>query len=234
MTAPPDDPTIRSSMRLTNRMLLCRAQLLVLIVGAFAFMDVACGGSNGAGGASGTGGGTGGSSRGGTGGTDTAGAGGTSSAGTGGTSTGGTGGTSSGTGGTNAGGSGGGSCTANMSTDPMNCGACGHVCKNAASSFQGLCPTSGCCSGGSCGPSYSPCLTQVDVTNCNDYCASIGESCSVGCALAPDSWVGWGGSGCAVFQNPPDFLGSTSCSSQSNIRFINGLTQVRCCCTDTH
>lgn len=241
-------------------MLLWRGSLLMLIVGAIAFADAACGGSNGqscaqgtercpcygnstcnpgltcasntcvnlggAGGGSGSGGGSGGSSRGGTGGTNTAGAGGTSTAGTGGTSTG-------GRGGTNAGGSGGGSCTANTSTDPMNCGTCGHVCKNAAPVFGAYCPSSGCCVSGSCGPSFSPCLTQADATTCASYCSSIGETCVQGGCVSGTTWLGWGSANaCAVFHIPSEAISGGACTDP--IQFNAAAMQVRCCCTDTH
>lgn len=186
---------------------------------------VSLGGASGGGGQAGTvgSGGTGGSSKGGTGGT--AGSGGTSAGGTGGATTGGSGG--SGTGGS-------GSCTANTSTDPQNCGSCSHVCKNADPVFDPYCPPNGCCVAGHCGPSYSPCLTQGQVTSCAAYCVSIGEACvPSGCALDGLTWAGWGSTNaCNIFYNPPIPISRGACAD--TITFDASTVAVRCCCTDTH
>lgn len=267
-------------------MLLCRGSLLMLIVGAIAFTDAACGGSSGqtcaqgtercpcygnstcnpgltcasntcvnlggAGGASGSGGGSGGSSRGGTGGTNTAGTGGTSTGGTGGTNAGGSGGTggasSAGTGGTSAagaggtaaggtggtgarGGGGGGACT-NTSTDPMNCGTCGHVCKNAAS-VSG-CPTGGCCANGACAPFLGPCIVQQSgFTTCSAYCASIGESCAQGACANSVTFVAWDDDNmCQTFYSSISGLSGGPCDA--TIGWDPAFSHIRCCCTDTH
>jgi hypothetical protein len=177
----------------------------------------------GAGGASGSGGqggttGSGGSSRGGTAGTSTPGTGGTATGGSGGASTGGS----------------GGSCAADTSSDPMNCGACGHVCKNADPVFRPYCPDTGCCASGLCGPSFSPCLTQAQATTCAAYCSSIGETCvQGGCALGGNTWIGWGSANaCAVFHDPPEASSGRACTE--NIGFDAAAVQIRCCCTDTH
>jgi hypothetical protein len=184
----------------------------------------------GAGGTSGTGGqagttGTGGASKGGTGGG--AATGGTNAAGAGGTTTGGSGG--SGTGG------GGGSCAANTSTDPMNCGACGHVCKNANSVFGGACPSAGCCVNGACGPSPGACITQQSgFTTCANYCASIGETCvAQGCALSDVTWDAWvTAMRCESVFNPVQARDRGACDTP--IAWDGTIVDVRCCCTDTH
>ena len=172
-----------------------RAWLLTILVGAAVLTAAACGGSKGqtcaqgtescpcdgnsmcnAGlsclskvcvNVGGTGGGVGGGGQGGT-------AGGGA---TGGSGRGGSGGTmAGGSGGASTGGSGG-SCAANTSTDPQNCGACGHVCKSADPTFGG-CPTGGCCAAGKCNPYPGACITQPEgFTTCTAYCASIGETC---------------------------------------------------------
>jgi hypothetical protein len=252
MTAPPDETTISVSMRLTNRMPSCRGLLLMRIVGAIAFTNAACGGSNqqtctqgtegchcganstcntgltcasntcvnlgGAGGASGAAGTTGAAGSGATAGASGGNAGGTSSTGTG-----------RGyrrnscrrSGGAGTGG-GAGSCTANTSTDPQNCGACGHVCKSAAPEFNSYCPPGGCCAGGQCGPSFSSCLSQAQVTNCADYCASIGETCvEKGCALGGITWLAWGTeNACNIFHNPSPTFSTAPCTA--NVAFASG------------
>jgi hypothetical protein len=183
------------------------------------------GGTSGAAGTAGTGA-TAGANAGGSGGTSSGGTGGTSAAGTGGAATGGSGG--AGTGG------GAGSCAANTSTDPKNCGACGHVCKNADPGFNGSCPPTGCCAGGSCGPAFSSCFTQTDVTTCAAYCVSLGETCvEDGCPLGGLTWAGWGSkNACMLFANPPEAMSRGACNQA--ITFDLTTVQVRCCCTDTH
>jgi len=250
-------------------MLLRRGLLLMLIAGAIAFTDAACGGGSnqqtctqgtegchcsagstcnagltcasntcvnlgGAGGASGAAGTTGTAGSGATAGASGGNTGGTSSAGTGGTSATGTGGVAAGGSGGAGTGGGAGSCAANTSTDPQNCGACGHVCKNADPGFNGFCPPSGCCVGGSCGPVFSPCLTQADVTTCAAYCASLGETCvEDGCPFDGLTWAGWGSkNACTLFAGPPEAISRRACSEA--IAFDLTAAQVRCCCTDTH
>jgi hypothetical protein len=217
-----------------------RGWILAIFVCAVALIE-GCGGSNSGGGTGGTSGAAGTGGTGATAGTSGGGSGGTSTAGTGGASVAGTGGTSaSGTGGTNTAGSGGtgggaGACTATTSTDPQNCGACGHVCKNATPEFNSYCPPNGCCVSGQCGPSFSQCLSQTDVTNCAAYCASIGETCvEKGCALDGTTWLAWGTqNACNNFHNPPSTLSGAACTA--NITFTSGANvYARCCCTDTH
>ncbi len=204
-----------------------RAWPLTILVGAAVFTAVACGSSNaggtgGGGGQGGTAGGgaTGGSSSGGSGGTTTAGAGGTTTGGSGGVGTGGSGGS--------------GTCT-NTSTDPQNCGACGHVCKNANPVFGGSCPSAGCCVNGTCGPSPGACITQQDsFTTCASYCASIGETCAPqGCALSDVTWDAWGtATRCQSTFNPVEARDRGACDTP--IGWNGTVVYVRCCCTDTH
>jgi hypothetical protein len=119
------------------------------------------------------------------------------------------------------------------SSDPNNCGACGHACKNADPVFSPYCPPNGCCAAGHCGPTFSPCLTQGQVTSCTDYCSSLGETCvQDGCALDGLTWAGWGSSNaCSIFYNPPDPISRGTCSQA--IVFDASTVAVRCCCTDT-
>ena len=201
---------------------------------------VSLGGAGGATGVAGIGGttgsgATGGSSRGGAGGASASGTGGASSAGTGGKSTAGAGGTAAGgSAGAGSGGSGGGSCTS-TSTDPMNCGACGHVCKSADPVFES-CPTGGCCAGGKCGAYPASCITQQEgFTNCSDYCASIGETCSqLGCVRGKVTWQSWSSaSDCQTFLNPAEGFSIGTCDA--TISWDSGTFRyIRCCCTDTH
>jgi hypothetical protein len=228
-----------------------RAWLLTILVGAAVLGAAGCGGSGGQTCAQGTescpcdgtsmcnpgltclskvcvnAGGTGGGGGGG-------GQGGTAGGGaTGGSSRGGSGGTmAGGSGGASTGGNGG-SCT-NTSTDPQNCGACGHVCKNANPLF-GSCPTGGCCANGSCGPSPGACITrQSGFTTCTDYCASIGETCvQQGCVLGSVTWEGWvNADRCETIFNPTQARGTVACDTP--IGFDGTAVDVRCCCTDTH
>ena len=171
----------------------------------------------GAGGASGGGGAIGGSNGGGSGGTSSAGAGG-ATGGSGGTSTGGS----------------GGSCVANTSTDPMNCGACGHVCKNADPVFGGSCPTAGCCVNGACGPAPGSCITQQNgFASCAEYCASIGETfVQRGCYPGNVTFEYWSTADrCQSFYPSVDGFNIGTCDV--TISWQPGVQFLRCCCTDT-
>ena len=124
-------------------------------------------------------------------------------------------------------------CMADAASDPKNCGACGHVCKNADPTFMGDCPADGCCVAGKCGPSFSPCLTQADVTTCAAYCTSIGETCvQGGCPLGALTLGGWGSVPACQSFNPVERVVRTACDQA--IQFDSIAVAVRCCCTDTH
>jgi hypothetical protein len=172
-------------------------------------------------------GGTGGGGGGGQGGTAGGGA-------TGGSSSGGGGGTTGGGGGGATSGSGGAMC-GNTTTDPQNCGSCGHVCKSSDPTFGG-CPTGGCCAAGKCGPYPAPCITQPSgFTNCNDYCASIGETCvQRGCVRGGVTSASWSEAGfCESLRNPAEGYNMGTCDL--TIGWDSGAFRyVRCCCTDTH
>lgn len=169
-------------------------------------------GGGGTGGGAGTMGaaGTAGSGRGGT--TGGAGAGGTT--GTGGAGAGGNGG---------RGGSGGGSCT-NTSSDPNNCGSCGHVCE------------SGRCTGGECMPYPGACFQQsAGFTTCDAFCSSVGEVCVFSGCLGGVTVLSWPSEEiqlCETLPTSADEARQAPCDLV--LQFDPGRADYRCCCTDTH
>jgi hypothetical protein len=176
-------------------------------------------GGSGGGGAGGTSGGsgggpTGGMPQGGAAGSENTGGGGASGAQTGG---------SSGAGASNGGGSG---ACGDTSSDPMNCGQCGHACN-------------GDCMNGQCRPYMAGCFNGDDgFPTCAAYCTSLGETCVMNGCGSPASggmtvaiWDSSRGSLCESDPGSADLAGQSPCDSM--FQFTAGFWWIRCCCTDT-
>jgi hypothetical protein len=100
----------------------------------------------------------------------------------------------------------------------------------------GGCPTGGCCSGGTCGPALSRCLTQQEgFTSCAAFCASIGETCvQGGCYPGNVTFNAWPeAERCASFYNPASAFNQNVCDTTISWNTGN-ISNIRCCCTDTH
>jgi hypothetical protein len=118
----------------------------------------------------------------------------------------------------------------------MNCGACGHVCKNADPVWAGNCPTGGCCAAGKCGPFLGACITEHDgFTTCADYCASIGETCvQHGCYPGSVTFDGWGmANRCEMYSSAIDSFSTGACDAPIGLKDNTVVAYARCCCTDT-
>jgi hypothetical protein len=117
----------------------------------------------------------------------------------------------------------------------MNCGACGHVCKSTDPAFGG-CPTGGCCAAGKCAAYPGACIMQTaGFTTCNEYCASIGETCvQKGCVRGDVTLQSWSTADlCDSFFNPASGFSEGSCDA--TIVWDTGTFRyIRCCCSDTH
>lgn len=189
----------------------------------------AAGAMSGVGGDTGAMSGTGGSNAGGTAGVGgdvnggTSGGGGAGAAAGAGGSTGGAGGDGGSAGMSGAGGSAG-MCSADLQTDPNNCGRCGKVCRYET---WGRC-NDACCQNGACLDGFGECIRQSDgFVTCDDYCASIGEECvPKGCGTS--TYRAWAtptscdASGAAV--------GTFQDACDAPIVFESD--SIRCCCTD--
>lgn len=79
-------------------------------------------------------------------------------------------------------------CCADLDGDPLNCGACGHVC-------PGGWPV---CTNGKCEPAFSGCIEeQPSLPDCAAYCSSVGQSCTTGCSgVRGNSVAYWEVPGC--------------------------------------
>ncbi len=137
--------------------------------------------------------------------------------------------TSSGQGGTTATGNGGttavgngGSVTAtggaatcsNTTSDPNNCGTCGHVC------------SSGTCNNGVCSPGFTDCFTKSQYTTCNAACQAVGRSC-VAAGCVGDTFRGWISSATCTARSASASAGPLACDAAID---WTGMSYARCCC----
>jgi hypothetical protein len=131
-----------------------------------------------------------------------------------------TGGTNGGVGGAGTGGSAG-TCN-DTSSDPKNCGQCGHACQ-------------GDCKNGQCAPYPAGCFDGDDgFASCAAYCTSVGESCvAKGCGSGTTlyAWDSDGGGECEAGTGTAEETHSAACDAP--IEFGPGYWILRCCCTDT-
>ena len=109
------------------------------------------------------------------------------------------------------------------SSDPMNCGQCGHVCLARS------------CQAGKCAPFQQGCFVKKDgFTTCDEYCASIGESCvsnKCGGTATAFSWASDMGTECEKDPKASDGQSIEKCDYPLN--FSPSHYFYRCCCTDS-
>ena len=117
-------------------------------------------------------------------------------------------------------------------TDPMNCGACGHVCKNQDPVFRGGgCADGECCVDSDCGPYLSDCTTQdMGFSTCDEICGSTGEQCvEYGCNTV--TWNVWNDD-TTTCEDFGATIGTGFYPCNAGLSWEEGI-KVRCCCTDT-
>jgi hypothetical protein len=130
------------------------------------------------------------------------------------------GGSESGSGGNESGGS---TSCGDTSSDPNNCGSCGHVCQGSK------------CESGQCSPYPGACIAKTDgFSTCTAYCASVSQSCVTGgCAGAKTAFV-WPSDQKGYCE--ADYGTSSGASIEDcehAINFSAGTFYWRCCCTDS-
>jgi hypothetical protein len=120
---------------------------------------------------------------------------------------------------------------ADLMTDNLNCGTCGHEC---ILYYEKTEYEAGTCTEGVCGPGWSNCQPESIYENCSEICVALGETCVPnGCAkltglLYAVDFDGWG---CGADSYQPVVTMSGGCeepipwmSTDENSR------DVQCCC----
>jgi len=125
-----------------------------------------------------------------------------------------TGGTSSASGGDTA--SGGSTSCGDTSSDWENCGECGRVCE-------------GVCEDGQCAALVGCFEEDAGFTTCDEYCPSIGETCTEQCGVAATAWNQIDLSWCENDEDPYSYV--SKCDDPLPYSDNNAI--YRCCCTDS-
>jgi hypothetical protein len=121
---------------------------------------------------------------------------------------------------------------ADLMTDNLNCGTCGHECVlyYAETEYE-----AGTCTAGVCGPGWSNCAPESDLwENCSDICIALGETCvSNGCAGLTGMMftLNIDGGGCGVPEYTPVEIMSGGCDQP--IPWMDtgeNPRHVECCC----
>ena len=128
-----------------------------------------------------------------------------------------------------AAGTGGAAPCSDTSTDRLNCGACGRVCRSEDADA---------CIAGQCEPAWGGCFRQLQFANCDLYCASIGETCAQDSCrygnvttFTARRWSGGDEYGCIANDFAlNDYAGPNSCSRLFD---REPDSWYNCCCTDT-
>lgn len=110
--------------------------------------------------------------------------------------------------------------------DPLNCGVCGHQCRQGEQSD---------CVAGKCQRSFGACLNSAQYTTCAAQCAAIGETCDEsGCGGYSRVYEAWSSTDATCSVN--GILGANSgAGSCTTPLLLSGSTgYYLCCCTDTH
>jgi len=126
-------------------------------------------------------------------------------------------------GGAGSGGSGGSTCS-DTTSDPNNCGACGHVCESSV------------CMNGQCTPYPGACFVEADgFTTCAAYCQSVGETCVFsGCGGGSVTVYSWPSEDASLCPGNPGTANSRrQAPCDLALEFDPGAAFYRCCCTDT-
>lgn len=127
------------------------------------------------------------------------------------------------------GGTGGAATCTDTTSDPKNCGTCGHACRSQ---------DTGACVNGQCAPSLGDCFQQSAFSTCDAYCASINETCASSSCMAAgalSTWLEWTDrSLCRLATTPLRRSGAATCSNDLSASDPGNPTALyRCCCTDT-
>ena len=114
---------------------------------------------------------------------------------------------------------------ADTTADDANCGACGRGCTTYAIELN---TTVGGCDTSQCLPTYGDCFEVGTFTTCNQYCASIGESC------AADACYGKTAVYYAFDVTCRDLNGVADSTEACDAALEPGVgSWARCCCTDS-
>ena len=114
---------------------------------------------------------------------------------------------------------------ADTTSDDGNCGMCGRACTKyeiALNTSVGGCDTSKCL------PTYGDCFQIGVFTNCNQYCASTGESCTTGACYGATAEYYSSNITCRDLDGSANSTGT--CGETLDVQVGDW---ARCCCTDS-
>jgi hypothetical protein len=107
-------------------------------------------------------------------------------------------------------------------SDPKNCGTCGHVC------------LAGTCQAGQCPPFQQGCFVKTDgFTTCTAYCASIGETCASNKCSTATAFIWPSDMGTQCKKDPDSSSGQSIANCDYPLDFSDSHFYYRCCCTDS-